>query len=244
MKPRGVRAAIRRKVVGAAANRELARLLPVSHDYGFDRGTPVDRHYIQRYIARHAGRGDYADGDIRGRVLEFGTDHYTREFGQFSSPTGRGIVESVDIVDIAERNSRASIRGDITLDGVLPSASFDCIICTQVLHLLFDQDAAISHLHRALDVGGVLLVTVPGISRRCQPDASSLGDFWRYTSAALSGILMREFDATHVSVEAFGNVRTAAAFLYGFAAEELSQAERELSDPNFEVVVAARAVKQ
>lgn len=41
----------------------LARLDPVSRTFGFDRGKPVDRWYIERFLAAHAD-------DVRGRVLE------------------------------------------------------------------------------------------------------------------------------------------------------------------------------
>jgi hypothetical protein len=35
---------------------------PIGHCYGFDRGQPLDRWYIERFLARHAHA-------IRGRVL-------------------------------------------------------------------------------------------------------------------------------------------------------------------------------
>jgi hypothetical protein len=45
-----------------------------------------------------------------------------------------------------------------------------------------------------------------------------------------------------VSVEAYGNVLTAAAFLYG-AAEELKSEELDPRDPDYEQLFALRAVK-
>ena len=36
---------------------------PVSDHWGWDRGTPVDRYYIEQFLAEHAA-------DVRGRVLE------------------------------------------------------------------------------------------------------------------------------------------------------------------------------
>jgi hypothetical protein len=46
-----------------------------------------------------------------------------------------------------------------------------------------------------------------------------------------------------VSVEAYGNVLTAAAFLYGVAAEELKSEELDPRDPDYEQLFALRAVK-
>src|ERR687895_460818 len=60
--------------VGSLRLGSLRRVTPISRNYGFDRGTPIDRHYIERFLTRHAG-------DVRGRVLEVGDDEYTRRFG-------------------------------------------------------------------------------------------------------------------------------------------------------------------
>jgi hypothetical protein len=46
-----------------------------------------------------------------------------------------------------------------------------------------------------------------------------------------------------VEVQAHGNVLAATAFLQGLAAEELTQAELDYNDPDYEVNIAVRAVK-
>ena len=56
--------------VGTVRRLGLRRTEPISRAYGFDRGTPVDRHYIEAFLQRHAPSPDYSAGDIRGRVLE------------------------------------------------------------------------------------------------------------------------------------------------------------------------------
>ena len=43
-------------------------------DFGHDRGLPIDRHYVEGFLARYAA-------DIQGRVLEIGDDAYSRRFG-------------------------------------------------------------------------------------------------------------------------------------------------------------------
>src|SRR5262249_51767928 len=42
---------------------DLRRLTPIDPNWGFERGTPIDRVYVERFVGEHAG-------DIRGRVLE------------------------------------------------------------------------------------------------------------------------------------------------------------------------------
>jgi hypothetical protein len=46
---------------------DLRRVRPISRAFALDRGLPVDRHYIEHFLAAHAA-------DIRGRVLEIGDD--------------------------------------------------------------------------------------------------------------------------------------------------------------------------
>jgi hypothetical protein len=41
---------------------------------GFDRGLPIDRYYIERFLQTHSA-------DIRRHVLEVGDNAYTRRFG-------------------------------------------------------------------------------------------------------------------------------------------------------------------
>jgi SAM-dependent methyltransferase len=129
---------------------DLKRVTPISRMYGFDRGTPVDRYFIERFLTGHKD-------DIRGHVLEIGDNAYTVRFG--GTQVKRSYILHVDAT-----NPRATFVGDLSRPDVLPLATFDCIVLTQTLHLIFDMRAAIATLHRALKSGGVLLITAPGIS--------------------------------------------------------------------------------
>lgn len=215
--------------------RHAALTEPASRTWGFDRGSPIDRHYIEQFLSAHAD-------DIRGRVLEFGGDDYVMRFG--GGPVGEGEqVERVDVMDIDAANPAATIVADLSRPGALPAGTFDCIICTQVLMLIFDFRAALAGLQQALKPGGVLLITVAGISRICTPGVDSDLDFWRFTSLSLERLLAEQFPAEGLTVQSYGNVRAASAFLYGLAAEELSPAELDPRDRDYEVTVAGRAVK-
>ena len=213
----------------------LRRLDPVSREYGFDRGTPVDRYYIDRFLAKWGG----TDGDIRGRVIEIGDDRYTRKFAG-DDPLR---VQQVDILDVDAGNPRATVVADLASPLDMPDG-FDCVICTQTLLLIYDVRAAVESLHRLLVPGGVALVTVPGISRICRSEAERFGDQWRFTTQSLARLLGETFGSENVGVEAYGNVLSATAFLYGLAAEELRPEELDHRDPDYEVVVAARAIRR
>jgi SAM-dependent methyltransferase len=213
----------------------LRRLTPVSRARGSDRGTPVDRYYIEHFITRHAGQDQYVLGDIKGHVLEVGDDTYAGAFGA-------GITK-LDILHADASNERATIVADLASADSIPSDTFDCVICTQVLLLIYDFRAAVGHLHRILKPGGSLLVTVPGISHLCFPDADAGGDYWRFTSFSVRRLLEEFFDPENVTVEAYGNVLSTIAFLEGVSAEELKRAELDVRDPAYELIVTARARK-
>ena len=234
--------------VGLVRFGSLRRLHPIGREAGGERGTPVDRYYIDRFLQTHSGRSEYVLGDLRGHVLEVGDDRYSRAFGGWrgvagSTPAPSGGVTAVDVLHVDDANPQATIVGDLTDGGHIPSDSFDCVICTQTLLLIYDVRTAIETMHRILKPGGVLLATVPGISQLCRPDFDLWGDYWRFTSLSARRLFAEAFGSENVTVQAYGNVLTAVALLHGIAAEELRESELDLRDPNYEVTITIRAVK-
>lgn len=220
----------------------LRRLTPIAARFG-ERGQPIDRWYVERFLALQAGQDDYVVGDIRGRVLEIGDDFYARMFGNWGVPE-RSRIDRLDVLSADQGAPAATIVGDLATGENLPSDAFDCVICTQTLLLIYDVRGAMQTLHRILAPGGVLLASVPGISPLCRPDANLWGDYWRFTSASMRRLLEERFDATDVKVEAHGNVLAATAFMHRLGSEELKQHELELHDPDYELVITIRARKQ
>lgn len=208
----------------------LRRLTPVSRVFGFDRGLCIDRYYIENFLARHAD-------DIRGRVLEIGDDAYTRRFG------GERATKC-DVLHAVEGNPKATIVADLACADHIPTDTFDCIICTQTLPFIYDVRAALWHIYRILKPGGVLLATFPGISQISRYDMDRWGDYWRFTYASARRLFGDVFGLKHVTVEAFGNVLVACAFLHGLAAHELKPHELDYNDPDYQVLVTVRAVKE
>jgi SAM-dependent methyltransferase len=205
----------------------LERLNPLDDRWGYSRGTPVDRHYVDGFLERHAA-------DIRGRVLEVKDDGYARRFGSR--------VDAVDVIDIDPDNPRATIVADLTAASAIPDGAFDCFLLTQTVHLIYDVQAVVAEAHRVLKPGGVLLVTVPTLSRVLR-DGDRPVDYWRFTSAACERLFGDVFGRDQVQVEAHGNVLTAVAFLMGMALEELEPQQLDHRDPRFENLVCVRAVK-
>lgn len=211
------------------------RLLPVSRNFGDDRGIPIDRYYIGDFLRRHGGASEYSPGAIRGHVLEVGGDTYARKFGLG--------VERIDILDASAENSRATIVGDLADGSNLPSDTYDSVICTQTLLLIYDVKAAIRTLHRVLKPGGTVLVTVPGISQISRYDFDAWGDYWRFTTLSARRLFEEVFLPANVTVDCYGNVLAASAFLYGLAVEDMSRRELDLHDPDYQVTIGIKAVK-
>jgi SAM-dependent methyltransferase len=207
---------------------DLRRTEPLSRQFGFDRGLPVDRYYIERFLERHAS-------DIQGRVLEVGDDGYARRYGGSQ-------LERCDILHVDDTNPRATFVADLSHGDSIPSDTFDCVILTQTLQLIFDLRSAMSTLHRILKPGGVVLATVPGISQ-ISDDAWGDSWYWGFTTLAAHRLFAVAFDPTLVDVGSSGNVLAASAFLHGLAAEELGRHELEHSDPAYQVIIGVRAAR-
>lgn len=208
---------------------DQTRVKPVSPVFGLDRGTPVSRYYIERFLAAHADL-------VRGRVLEVGDSGYSRRYGGDR-------VESFDVLHATPANPDATIVGDLTDERTLPENAVDCFICTQTLGCIYDLAAAVRGAHRLLKSHGVLLATVSGISQISRYDMERWGDYWRFTTASAER-LFRPVFAGGVDVASYGNVLAATAFLQGLAVEDLPDPSLlDDTDDDYQVVISIVARK-
>lgn len=199
---------------------------PVSRRFGLERGTPIDRRYIENFLASESS-------SIRGRVLEVGDDVYTRRFGS-------GVTRT-DVLHAVAGTPGATVIGDLTRPETLNEAAFDCFLCTQTLNFVFDPGAALAGARRLLAPGGTLLLTVGGISQISRFDADRWGMYWGFTPQSLARLLDAVAPGAH-AIRSFGNPLAAAALLYGLAVEDLPDpALLDRSDPDYPVILAAVA---
>jgi glycosyltransferase involved in cell wall biosynthesis len=203
----------------------LASTRPVSMNFGWERGTPVDRYYIENFLEKNSR-------DIKGRVLEIGDDFYSRRFGSD--------ITQMDVLHVNSEDRKVTITGDVTVRGVLPEGEFDCIIFTQTLQLVYDLDDAVERLHAALKPGGVLLLTVPGIS---QIDRHDWGTnwAWSFTVTSVHRLFERVFGRGELKLTTYGNVFAAICFLTGAVLEELDKKDLDVHDPAYPVNITLRA---
>jgi SAM-dependent methyltransferase len=209
---------------------DLTRAFPVSNVMGAERGTPIDRYYIENFFRKNAHF-------VRGRVLEVGDSRYSRRF------SGGKKVESFDVLHFVPGNKEATIIGDLTDTATLPADSFDCFICAQTLQYTFEIRKAIEGAFYLLKPGGVLLATVPGISQISRYDAERYGEYWRFTTDSLQRLFDPVFGAD-LEIESFGNVMAATAFLQGIALEDLPDLSLlDARDRDYQMLLTIRAGK-
>jgi SAM-dependent methyltransferase len=212
--------------VGSVRWGDFRRQQPICANFGYGRGSPVDRHYIETFIGEHSN-------DVAGRVLEIKDAGYTRRFGGDR-------VEQSDVLDVDPANSAATIIGDLSDPKVLAEGVYDCVIVTQTLQYLFEPMNALRNLHRSLKPGGVLLLTVPGIT----PVRHSGADwYWSFTDASIERLLQGSFPSSGTRVRPCGNLVGVLAFLQGLSASELKETELQSCDEAYQLIIVARAVK-
>ena len=208
---------------------DLRRADPVSRDWGYDRGIPVDRRYIEGFLASRSS-------DIRGVVLEVQEDDFARRFGGLRA-------NRREVVDLDDSNPRATIVADLRAAVGVPDGSFDCIILTQTLHVIETAVPVVQECFRLLKPGGVLLATLPSASRVCLEYGED-GDLWRVTPAGAQAIVGPVFGAGNVDVSTYGSVLTNVAFLHGLACSDITDEEFAANDPYHPLLVGVRAQKE
>jgi SAM-dependent methyltransferase len=203
----------------------LPPLSPLSDCYGYDRGTPADRPYIDAFLAARQAAvcGDGAEVKDSTYLIRYGARR----------------LASTTIIDIDAGNAAATLRANLAAPGSLPAAAFDVIILTQVLQLLADPAAALDNCARALRPGGTLLLTVPCLGR-ISPSAAGC-DRWRWTPAGLA-TLLAAWPGT-AEITAHGNAATCVAAVLGAAREDLPPDTDLTDDPRFPLIACAAATR-
>ena len=201
----------------------LRRVEPFSASFGFDRGTPVDRFYLHRFL-------DANRRVITGRVLEVQLPSYTKTYGH--------AVETSHTVDI-DPAFHATYTCDLADAREIPSDSYDCFLAPQTLQHVGDLGGVLRTMLRVVKPGGSVLASAAGLLPLI-PDGD---DNWRLSPAGWRKMLAREWPGADVTVEGHGNCLTAIAAMHGLALEELTGEELLAHDPRYPVLVTIRCRK-
>ncbi len=194
----------------------LRRVAPISASYGFDRGTPIDRYYVDKFFTAHRHL-------ITGRVLEIQTKDHICTYGSG--------VTAADTLDISPE-FRPTYCCDLASATPVPDGSYDCFVLPNTLCFLRNLDAALREARRIVKRGGVILATVPGLV----PLTPDVEDYWHASADGWRVVAARVWPDCETTIESHGNCLAAAASMYGIAAEELAEAELDANDPRYPVL--------
>lgn len=192
-------------------------------------GTLIDRHYIESFLQENKR-------DIRGVVLEIAESAYTKQFDLG--------VTSFEVLHVDASNCKATIIGDLAQPETLPDKMVDCFICIQTLNFIFDVRKAIVGCFRLLKDGGAFLGTVSGISQIPRYDMDRWEDYWRFTDLSLKELFAEYFREENITIQTYGNVFAANAFLQGPEIEDIGDVSLlNINDSDYQVTLGIRAVR-
>jgi SAM-dependent methyltransferase len=201
-------------------------LRPVSSVFGGDRGKPIDRFYIEDFLNQNIH-------NIKGKVLEVAGNSYTRNFG------GSKVEESWTLHLTCEEKKPKSIIGNLETGEGITDNEFDCFIMTQTLLCIFDIQAAARNAIKLLRPGGVLLLTVPGISQISRYDYDRWGHYWSFTDQSVRRLFEKIVPRENIEVKTYGNVKATTAFLYGLAHHEVKREHLVFFDGDYQMIISA-----
>lgn len=195
---------------------------PVSRVFGLDRGKAIDRVYIEKFLEEHREC-------IRGKVLEIAENTYTLRYGE-----DRVKESCVLHINGAGKNV---IKGNLETGEGLEDDSFDAMIITQTLMFLLDVRSVVDHIYCALKQGGTAVLTVAGISQVSRYDDDRWGHYFGFYETGIKKLCCQVFGEDNVEISAYGNVKTAAAMLYGLCSEDLQPEDFEVHDRDYPVII-------
>lgn len=192
------------------------RTTPFSTYFGFDRGTPVDRYYLNKFLQANQSL-------IAGDVLEIQTTAYTRKFGRE--------VRCAHSLDIDPQHE-VTYTCDLASCDIVASNSYDCFLLPNTLQHLRYLEPALCNALRIIRPGGVILASACGFVPLI-PDGP---DYWRLSGEGWKEVAHRVWPGCEIHVESYGNCLVVLAAVMGLALEELDPHELELSDPRYPVL--------
>lgn len=197
---------------------------PISRVFGLDRGKAIDRVYIEDFLQMHQDH-------IRGKVLEIAENTYTVQYG-------KDRVRESCVLHVNGTGKNA-IKGNLETGEGIEENSFDTMIITQTLMFMLDINSAVTNIYRAMKPGGTALLTVAGISQVSRYDDDRWGHYFGFYETGMRKLCCKVFGEENVEIKTYGNVKTAAAMLYGLCSEDLQSEDFEIHDKDYPVIIGA-----
>lgn len=202
-------------------------LEPITRDYGSSlKGGSIARFYINKYVEEKIKTIESCTS-----VIEVGEERYCK------------LIESKERVIISNIESEKLIFADLETGEGCKENMGDVFILTNVLSCLFEVDEALKNVNKMVCKGGTIIVTVPGIAQTNKNDSMKYGQYWRFTPMCLERLIKKHFVGCQFTIEHFGNVKTAAYFLYGNSVDSLTNEELMYKDEDYPMLIGATIVK-
>lgn len=194
---------------------------PYSRKMGWERGIPIDRIYIERFLKKHEKK-------TFGTVIEIAEDTYSKRYGTN--------LEKVVIFTADEKASGQVIIGDLQSGAGVQEGLADCFILTQTLPFIYDVQVSCENIVRSLKQGGYALITVRGISMISSYDEQRWGDYWGFTRQSLKKLFSMD-NVEIIDLVSYGNMKTAIGFMCGLAYEDLKEQDFSEDDELYPVLL-------
>ncbi|WP_169221635.1 methyltransferase domain-containing protein [Brasilonema sp. UFV-L1] len=201
---------------------DLKRRFPICHKFGFTRGTPVDRYYLDKFISeiRH---------QVVGSVLEIGGVLLNKEIYQLS------VATEYQTLDLVSRPG-VTVVGDAHDSTIIMPESLDTVLVFNVLEHCHNPWVVVQNIYSWLRVGGKCFCMVPS----AQKLHSLPKDYWRPLPDGMKQ-LFQDFSESNLHI--YGNPLTVLASFMGVAAEELSPQDLDDFHPDYPVATCIAALK-
>lgn len=198
---------------------------PISRQFGTERGTPVDRYYIERFLEEHRQM-------VRGDVLEIEDSAYSLRYGEER-------IQKTIVMDVGREGGDITFRGNLETGEGIKDGIADCFILTQTLMYIFDLKSAAHHIARLLKRGGCALITCSGISQNSKRCMDDYGCCFNFNQDALRRLFEQEPDMEVTEIGSYGNVKTVSAHLNGLCFEDLTADDFVPNDKYYPLIVYA-----
>jgi len=195
----------------------LRRTTPFSSTYGFERGKPIDRYYLHRFMEAHRAL-------VTGDVLEIQGNSYTERFGHY--------LTRADSFDIEPRFEPTFLCDFAHCEDVIPSHAYDCLLLPNTLTHFRELDLCLAQARRIVRPGGIVLASAAGLL----PLTGDVPDYWRLTPHGWREKLTAAWPGATLEIAGHGNCLSSVGAQLGLAQEELTIAELDVQDPRFPVL--------
>lgn len=200
---------------------------PFSECFGLDRGSAIDRYYIEKFLEENKGV-------ITGKCLEIAESTYTLKYGSDVEP----------YILHVEGWGENTIKGNLETGEGIEEEQFDCAIITQTLMFTYNLESVAQNIYKMLKKGGSALITVAGISQISLYDQKNWGSYFGFHEDAMNKLFVPVFGEKNVQITSHGNVKTVMGFLYGLCFEDLKQSDFEYDDPAYPLIITVLLIKK